>query len=162
MSLALNEAQFAIFIQFLKQESTDSLTIRKAVTRIGQQQNTELWVLGDGVHINAEGALVPKEVYIWLDWSVQQGLSNVSMKEVVPTILLPLSTTILHRAVELLRAIMRHNFIPAILMVAGSVMSLHYSTHHTINWLPNCHCQWTITDREVNSHECCIFHHGYV
>lgn len=70
MSLALNEAQFAIFIQFLKQESTDSLTIRKAVTRIGQQQNTELWVLGDGVHINAEGALVPKEVYIWLDWSV--------------------------------------------------------------------------------------------
>ena len=138
MSLALNEAQFAMFIQFLKQESADSLTIRKAVTRIGQQHGTELWVLGEGVHIDAQGTLVPTEeqVYMWLNWSVEQGLSNVSMKEVIPTIILPLSTTILHRAVELLHAIMKHNFIPAILMVAGGVMALHYSTIIQSNGCP--------------------------
>lgn len=58
------------------------------------------------------------------------------MKEVVPTILLPLSTTILHRALEILRAIMKHNFIPSILVVAGGVMSLHYSTIIRSNGCP--------------------------
>ena len=59
---------------------------------------------------------------------MQQRLGNVSMKEVLPTILLPLKTAILHRAVELLRVIMKHNFVPSILMVAGAVMTLHYSS----------------------------------
>ena len=78
MSLALNEAQFAMFIQLLKQESADSLTIRKVVARIRQQHGTELWVLGEGMHIDAQSALASREeqVCIWLDWSVQQGLSN--------------------------------------------------------------------------------------
>ena len=96
MSLAFNEAQFALFIQFLKQESADSLTIRRAVTRIGQQHGIELWVLGDGVQIDSLGMLVPEEEqgYIWLEWSIIQGLSHVSMKEVLPKIRLPLSTIV--------------------------------------------------------------------
>ena len=130
MSLALNEAQFAIFIQYLKQESRDSLTIRKAVTRIGQQPEKELWVLDENVQIDSQGVLVPQseQVYTWLGWSVQQGLGNVSLKEVLPTILTPLGTTILARVIELLRTVLKHNFILGILMVAGGVMALHYST----------------------------------
>jgi len=78
MPLALNEAQFAMFIQLLKQESADSLTIRKAVTSIGQQHGTEFWVLREGKHIDAQSALASREeqVCIWLDWSVQQGLGD--------------------------------------------------------------------------------------
>ena len=130
MSLALNEVQFSMFIQFLKQDSAQCLTISKAVTRIGQQDDTELWVLGECVQVDAHGQLISQEdlVYTWLDWSVQQGLGNVSLKEVLPTICLPLNTTILHRAVKLLQAIMKHNFIASTLMVAGAVMTLHYSS----------------------------------
>ena len=77
-------------IQFLKQQSVDSITIGKAATRVGQQQNEELWILGDGVHISASGELIPpdEQSHIWLDWSVEERLGNISMKEVLPTILL--------------------------------------------------------------------------
>ena len=130
MSLALNEVQFSTFIQFLKQDSVKNLTIRKAVTRIGEQEHDKIWVLGEYVQIDEHGHAISLEdqCYTWLDWSVEQALGNVSMKEVVPTIHLPLKTAILQRAVELLRIIMKHNFAPSILMVAGALMSLHYSS----------------------------------
>ena len=127
MSLALNEAQFAMFIQLLKQESADSLTIRKVVARIGQQHGTELWVLGEGMHIDAQSALACREeqVCICLDWSVQQGLSNEqSDSHDTPS-------TQYHDSSQTRGAPSCNHeaqFIPVILMVAGGVISLHYST----------------------------------
>ena len=130
MSLAFNEAQFSMFIQFLKQESANGLNIRRAVTQIGEQPDKELWVLGDGIQVNSLGMLVPEEhqVLIWLEWSIAQGLGSITLKEVLPTIVFPLSTTALCRVMELLQHIMKHNFIPAILIIASGVMALHYST----------------------------------
>ena len=88
MSLALNEAQFSMFIQYLKQESSETLRIRKAATIIGQQRDQDLWVMGQGLQIDVHGQIIPPErqSYIWLDWSVQQGLGNISMQEVLPTV----------------------------------------------------------------------------
>lgn len=127
MSLAFNEA---MFIQFLKQESAKALNIRKAVSRIGKQPHEDIYVFGEGIHIDSEGVLIPQDAqeYIWLDWSVQQHLGTVTMKEVLPRVTVPLNTYSLHRAVQLLRAIMKHNFIPSLLVVAGGVLALHYST----------------------------------
>ena len=115
MSLALNEAQFAMFIQFLKQESANTLTIRKPVTKIGKQPDRDVWVLGNGIVINAMGEVVPIEdqPFIWFDWSVQQGLGTVLMKEVLPTIQIPLCINVLGKALEL-HTIMKHNFIPSL------------------------------------------------
>lgn len=33
-----------------------------------------------------------------------------------------------HRLVEVLRIVMQHNFIPAMIMMAGAILSLHYVT----------------------------------
>ena len=143
---------------------TDTLQIQKAVTRIGLQSNHELWVMGEGIQIDAHGEMVPVEYqsHIWLDWSVQQGLGTISLKEVLPTVMVPLTSRIIHTAFRLL---MKHNFIPSILMMAGRIM--FFSTFCTCDfvsgrihsipalllyfWLPNCCCQRTFSDREVDS-----------
>ena len=115
MSLALNEA-----VPFNISKTKAAIQIRKAVTKIGLQSNHELWVMGEGVQIDAHGETVPVEhqSHIWLDWSVQQGLGTVSLKEVLPTVMVPL----IHTAFRLLSQLMKHNFIPSILMMSGRVM----------------------------------------
>ena len=47
------------------QESAASLTIRKAVTRIGKQHDDDVWVLGADTYVSAQGKLVPaKNIYL--------------------------------------------------------------------------------------------------
>ena len=89
MSLAFNEAQFAMFIQFHKQQSSDTLSIRKAATIIGKQRDDDVWVMGEGMQIDAHVDIIPAEsqAHTWLEWSVQQGLGNISLKEVLRNVL---------------------------------------------------------------------------
>ena len=130
MSLAFNEAQFASFIQFLKQESMGSLVIRKAVGIVGKQRDN-VWVLGPDIHIDADGRVIPPtdQTHVWMDRIIEDGLGSVAQEEVLPLLATPLvpDTSILHSIVQHLRVIMHHNFFPAILMAGGALMSLHYS-----------------------------------
>ena len=89
------------------------------MTRIGQQHGTELWVLGD---IDGLGMLISEkeQMNTWLEWSIMQGISQV-----LPLLL---TTKMLGKIMGLLRHIMKHNFIPSILILASGVMALHYST----------------------------------
>lgn len=50
--LALNEAQFASFVQYLKLE--EDISIRSAATIVGQQKCNEVWVMGRDVQIDAD------------------------------------------------------------------------------------------------------------
>ena len=54
MSLALNEA-------LIRYGSSNTLSIRKAVTRIGQQHEQELWVVGQRIQVDAHGEVIPPE-----------------------------------------------------------------------------------------------------
>lgn len=96
MSLALNEAQFSLFIQFLKKEG---LPIKKAVLIIGLQNDGKVWVLGKDLHIDITGAIInePDRVYTWLDGMIRETLCNVTLEEVLPKIKLPLNPTVLSR-----------------------------------------------------------------
>ena len=49
MSLALNDMQFSLFVQFLKNEGHNALPIRKAVTFVGRQKDNPVWVLGSNM-----------------------------------------------------------------------------------------------------------------
>ena len=84
------------------------------------------------MQINAQGEAVSHEeqVYMCLKWSV--GLGNISK------INLPLGTSTLSRATELLNIIMKHNFIPSILIIAGAVIipPLYYSPQVAPSSLP--------------------------
>ena len=102
MSLALNEAQFAMFIQYLKKDSLSSLPICKAVTIIGEQQEKPVWVLGRDLQITSDGEVIPEEEreYMWLDDTISEGLASVHFEEVLPNIQMPLDTSVLHRYVS--------------------------------------------------------------
>ena len=52
MSLAFNDNQFSLFLQFLKKEAGRNLPIRKAVTVIGKQGNSSVWILGRDLHLD--------------------------------------------------------------------------------------------------------------
>lgn len=63
MSLALNEAQFALFIQFLKDNAmgcADDIPMKKAVTHIGQHDKHSVWVLGKNLQVNCDGEVLPE------------------------------------------------------------------------------------------------------
>ena len=51
MSLSLNEAQFALFIQHLKNSGSEPLCIKKAAMVIGLQECGSVWVFGSDVQV---------------------------------------------------------------------------------------------------------------
>ena len=99
MSLAFNDNQFSLFLQSLKREAGRSLPIRKAATVIGRQTDSAVWVVGKELQINGEGDIIPKSehVYMWLDETINETLSTICLEEVLPEIVIPLNTTVLHR-----------------------------------------------------------------
>ena len=59
---------------------------------------------------------------------IQEGLGSISPKEVIPHISMPLDTIVLSTVMEKIRCVMRHNFFSSVLVVAGAIMSMHYTT----------------------------------
>lgn len=128
MSLTFNENQFATFVQFLKMQ--DNIGIRSAATLVGQQQCNEVWVMGSDLQVDGDGNVIPVNTssYIWLDKVAFGEAGSISMRDLLPTIRAPLSTDVLSRLLSSLKVTMKHNFLSSLLVVAGGVMSLHYST----------------------------------
>lgn len=53
MALAMNEAEFASFLMFLKSTAPqEEMRVLKAATVIGQQPCGHLWVMGSGVQVS--------------------------------------------------------------------------------------------------------------
>ena len=86
--------------------------------------------MGKDVHISEDGSLLPKEerTFTRLDLLIEEGMKNISLKEVVPNVCTPLTPSVLHEVITSLKAIMKHNFIPSLLVVAGGIVALHYSS----------------------------------
>ena len=127
MSLAFNEMQFAAFVQFLKMHN--SVNIRTAATIVGQQSCGQVWVMGE-TQIDGEGKIMAPNTspYIWLNKGTLGEVGSVATNELLPTIHTPLSIDVLSRFLNVLEVVMKHNFFSAVLVVAGGVLSLHYST----------------------------------
>ena len=68
--------------------------------------------------------------YIWLDPSLQGDIGNVPSGDVLPTIQVPLSPSPspMVRLLSLSKVALQHNFVGALLTIAGGVMALHYHT----------------------------------
>lgn len=128
MSLALNEVHFAAFIQYLKSQQVASK--RKAASTIGIQPCMKEWVLGKNLIIDENGVLISAQqpTYIWLDRDMLGDAGyNVPAQDIVPTIKTPLSTTHLKELLQLMN-VLKHNYISGLLVLAGGIMSLHYSS----------------------------------
>ena len=88
MTLALNEHQFALFIQFIK-NSVTTLPILKAASIIGLQPNNEVWVVSEDMQINIEGNQIPgnSREYVWLPDIIAEGLPpSIRLTDLIPQI----------------------------------------------------------------------------
>uniref|UniRef100_A0A1X7TIW3 Uncharacterized protein n=1 Tax=Amphimedon queenslandica TaxID=400682 RepID=A0A1X7TIW3_AMPQE len=132
MSLALNETQFSSFIQFLKNESSGHLPIKRAASIVGLQPSG-VWVFGQDHHFNYDGEEIPLEeqMYIWLQDMLTDEATSVSIKELIPVIkkpAMPQDTNILNRVLRNLRIVLKHNFFASIIGISASLLSFHYAT----------------------------------
>lgn len=68
--------------------------------------------------------------YIWLDPSLLGDIGNVPSGDVLPGIEIPLSLspTPLVRLLSLSKIALQHNFVCALLTIAGGIMALHFRT----------------------------------
>ena len=95
MSLAMSEAQFAQFFQFLK-EQKEKLPIVKAVSYVGEQVGPEpVWVLNEKVQIGSDGQPVhpDKQKFIWLEEAFP--FTGISLEQLIPSIKYPLNSNVL-------------------------------------------------------------------
>ena len=97
MSLALGEAQFSGFIQYLK-ENVASLPIVRAVGHVGEQDDG-VWVLNKTTQMDANGEVITDEnqQYLWLDEVFSDVFGNVSRDQLIPHIPHPPNSDIFHR-----------------------------------------------------------------
>lgn len=71
--------------------------------------------------------------YFLLDETVAGNVSNVPSADIYPHIITPLTTSTLQEILPQLKVVMKHNFISALLVLAGSVMALHYKSIIRLN-----------------------------
>ena len=147
MSLALSEAQFSLFFQFLKNDVAN-LPIVKATTHVGEQSDG-IWVLNKSTQIDGDGELITQEnqTYVWLEEAFIDKYANLSLSHMVPKVIIPLTSNILSRyeaccdtlrlvliclnvlecrLIEQMEIIMQHNFLPFLLMLGGMIVGFHY------------------------------------
>ena len=128
MSSSFNEAQFSLFIQFLKRQTRD-VSVKKAISCIGQQACGNVWVMGPNLQIDENGDIIEdsQHTYVWME-PCSEGDLCIPITELIPTISRPFSTNAIHRIVPLLRIALKHNFQSSLSVLAGDIMALHYQT----------------------------------
>lgn len=113
LQCSFNDTQLSEYIQY-KRRKTEIVPVKYAVSHVGLQQNG-MWVLGDSMCISSDGDAVPMEgsIYMWLG-SVFKGVGVADDGICCRT------TAPLHRLMCSLKAVMKHNFLPCILTMAGN------------------------------------------
>lgn len=135
MTIALNELQLSSFIQFLRRQQP--VGICKAASIVGEQVCGNVWVVGPDIHISSDGALMPQEEheYVWLETGFNGSLA-VDLQSRIQLPLINSPSAMLSKLLMLLRTIMKHNFHSSLLVLAGTLMTLHYRTMQSFEGCP--------------------------
>ena len=72
-------------------------------------------------------------IYFLLDETVAGSVTNVPYRDIHPQIIMPLNTLTLKRVLPLLKIVLKHNCVNWLLVLAGCVMSMHYSAVIRLN-----------------------------
>ena len=126
---AFSDTELVRFLQFLKADS-ESIPVSKGSTIIGMQPNSSVWVLNETTQISDDGSLIPPDggSYTWTPTCIAANCDKVCLAELVPTISPELDVQPSEHLVNLLEQNCKHNFISALLVLGGAVMSCHYQT----------------------------------
>ena len=125
---SLSDQELTRFLQFLKRSHGPSITIKKAISVIGKQSDGATWLLNPNLYVSPNGEAVDPSIstFIWSPQSLASRADKVSISEITPRVTTPLLPESLNNMVNLLEKTMKHNFISALLVIGGAVMSCHY------------------------------------
>ena len=126
LQCSLSDKDVSEYVQFLKRESLN-LPKKYAIHRVGQQiDNT--WVFSRNVHISSSGVRIPTEnsSFVWIG-DVFIGPGIASQKDEC-SISLPLSSDPLNHLLRKLQEVLKHNFMPCVLLMASGILCLQYET----------------------------------
>ena len=110
-----------------KKRKCDSLPMKYAVSRVGRQSDG-VWVLGSAVYVGSDGTEVSVEdsQHVWIG-HIYCG-PGVAAEADQCYIELPLQTEPLSVLLVALKESMKHNFLPCVTTIGGTVMALHFET----------------------------------
>ena len=127
---SFSDQELTRFLQFLTRSQASGISIKKAARIVGKQGqgDGEIWVLNTDLYISNSGMLVSPSSshFIWSPEYLASRSEKVSVTEITPSVMTPLSKGCLKEAVELLEKTMKHNAMSALLLMGGVVMSYHY------------------------------------
>ena len=126
MTCDLDQNILPYFIQNMKRQAGE-LPTKKAVIRLGKLEDG-IYFLNKDVCVDADGNLVDgvQEKYVWFKKELVCEGDKIFVADIVPYITLPLSSAVLVDLMNQVQRCLKHNFIPALLVIAGSAMSFHY------------------------------------
>ena len=129
MTCGLDHIQLINYFQHLQRSTHKQLPIKKGVLCTGMQPNGSC-IVNDTIFISPDGVLInPEESpYVWLNKDFVYDGDKIKSADISPTIPVPLSGNPLAELITTLEVICKHNFLPALTMVAGVIMTFHYTT----------------------------------
>ena len=123
LQCSFTDTQLSEYIQY-KRRKTATIPVKYAVSHVGLQEDGT-WVLGGNLYISPEGELVPAEgsKHVWLGSMFRgAGVANYSNNCCISR---PLTTEPLSRLLHNLKVVMKHNFLPCVLTVAGKRRNIY-------------------------------------
>ena len=99
--------------------------IKRAVSVIGRQPMSNIFVLGPSATFDDSGTLLGDDSdVVWISDMVSG--AGVASYNLVCDVVTPPSTNALHELFSLLPTVFKHNTIPAVLMIGAACMAFHY------------------------------------
>ena len=126
LQCSFTDKELSEFIQF-KKRAAHKLPKKFAVSMVGQQPDGT-WVMESNVHLSPTGELLETDgsQYIWIGHVF--GGPGVARDTDQCAVELPLTTDPLCSLMNNLKEHMQHNFMPCVLTIASTILSLHYQT----------------------------------
>ena len=127
MTCGLDPNIVPYFIQSLKRQMKDKLPTKTAVIRPGRQEDGSFF-LNECTVIDEDGQLVDfcQDTHVWIDKELISDNDKILVSDILPKIHVPLSVSVLKEILLQVKACLKHNLIPGLLMIAGATMAFHY------------------------------------
>lgn len=123
LNCTLSDKELGEYLQ--QKKRVMELPKKYAVQRVGLQEDGT-WVFSSSVHLSSCGQIIEAShsSYIWIG-RVYSG-AGVASRVDECTITLPLTSNPLQELLQRMKSLLKHNFMPAVMVMASTVMSLHY------------------------------------
>lgn len=125
MTCGIDQNMLPYFIQSLKRQHKE-LPMTKAIIHPGKQDNG-LYFMTKDIVIDEDGRLVDVDSnsYVWIK-ELLSANDKILVSDILPSINLPISSLCLRDMYDEIKPCLKHNLIPALIVISGGVMCFHY------------------------------------